>query len=249
MIGDLNPAELHNRYGLGKSPVKRVDGGPVAPHAPPYTTHPLHIPTPANKLVDPTVKITDFGTSFIAANNTSPETNAPKLRTPALYLPPEGFFDDPATLAADVWTLGTTLYEVIGERPLFETFSWDHDDIICEMVNTLGQLPQRWWDKWANRGEFFEYDGSWQYGGVDRILTPAFRRLHQRMWHMGRGETPETCEWDVEGGEMRALEDLLKGMLVFEPDARLTAEQVLESEYMVKWALPAWERQVKRAVE
>jgi hypothetical protein len=44
---------------------------------------------------------------------------------------------------------------------------------------------------------------------------------------MGRGETTETYEWDVEGGEMRALEEILRGMLVFEPSERLTAEQVL----------------------
>lgn len=63
---------------------------------------------------------------------------------------------------------------------------------------------------------------------------------------MGRGETPETCQWDVAGGEMRALEELLRGMMTFEPSERLTAEQVLRSEYMVKWALPAWERQCAR---
>jgi hypothetical protein len=44
---------------------------------------------------------------------------------------------------------------------------------------------------------------------------------------MGRGETTETYERDVEGGEMRALEEILRGMLVFEPSERLTAEQVL----------------------
>jgi hypothetical protein len=69
------------------------------------------------------------------------------------------------------------------------------------------------------------------------------------MWDMGRGETPETCQWDVEGGEMRALEDLLRGMLAFEPGERLTAEELVRSEYMVKWALPAWKRQVSRLGE
>jgi hypothetical protein len=58
------------------------------------------------------------------------------------------------------------------------------------------------------------------------------------MWDMGRGKTPACCGWDVEGGEVRALEGLLRGVLAWEPAERWTVE-----EYMVRWALPAWERQ------
>lgn len=45
---------------------------------------------------------------------------------------------------------------------------------------------------------------------------------------------------------MQALEELLRGMMVFEPAERLTAEQLVKSEYMVKWAMPSWERQLER---
>ncbi|KXX82331.1 Protein kinase dsk1 [Madurella mycetomatis] len=237
----LSPEELYNRYRLDKTPVRRVDGAAVEPHAPPYAVYPMCIKMPADKLVDPVVLISDYGTSFLAAANTSPV-----LYTPALYLPPEDFFNEPITLAADVWTLGVSLYEILGERPLFETFSCDRDDILADMISTLGTPPARWWDRWANRGEFFEPDGSWKRGGIKRIYTPVFRRLHQRMWDMGRGETPETCQWDVQGGEMRALEEMLRGMLAFEPGERLTAEQLVRCEYMVRWAFPAWERQQAR---
>jgi hypothetical protein len=48
------------------------------------------------------------------------------------------------------------LYEVLGERPLLETFTWDRDDILADVISTLGLPPQRWWDAWTNRGEFFE---------------------------------------------------------------------------------------------
>lgn len=63
---------------------------------------------------------------------------------------------------------------------------------------------------------------------------------------MGRGETEQTCEWDVAGGELRALEDLLRAMMAFEPGERPTADQLITFEYVVKWALPAWERQKRR---
>lgn len=197
---------------------------------------------PANEMANPEIIITDYGTSFVVS-----QTPSPTLHTPALYSPPEDFFNEPITIptAADVWTLGVILYDAVGERPLFETFAWDPDDIIAEMVNTLGQLPVRWWDSWNNRSEFFNPDGSW-ITNFQRISTPVFRRLHKRMWDMGRGETPESCEWDVAGGELKALEDMLRAMMTFEPAERPTAKQLLTSEYMVKWAMPAWQRQMKR---
>lgn len=142
--------------------------------------------------------------------------------------------------AADVWTLGVNLYEVLGERVLFETFTYDRDDILADIISTLGLPPRRWWDAWANRGGVFEEDGEWRKGGISRIYTPAWRPLEQRLWDMGRGETPETCDWDVE--ELRALLALFRGMLAWEPEKRWTAEDLLSPEYMVKRALPAWER-------
>ncbi|RAH63972.1 kinase domain-containing protein [Aspergillus aculeatinus CBS 121060] len=186
----------------------------------------------ATGLEDPEIIISDYGTSFLVSR-----TPSPTLHTPALYSPPEEFFNEPILrpTAADIWTLGVNLYEVLGERPLFETFAWDRDDIVAEMVNTLGPPPLRWWNAWAKRSEFFEEDG-----------TPVFRRLRQRLWDMGRGETGQTCTWDVAGGELRALEDLLRAMMAFEPTERPTADQLLRSEYMVQWALPAWERQKSR---
>lgn len=245
-IDHLSPDEIRDHYSFNTSPVKRVDGASPEPHAPPYAVLPMPIKTPANKLIDPIIKISDYGTSFLVTNNPSPE-----LYTPDLYRPPEALFEDQIIpFAADIWTLGVNLYEVLGERVLFETFTYDRDDILADIVNTLGLPPQRWWDAWANRGEFFEKDGEWRKGGiVGRIYTPAWRPLEQRLWGMGRGETPETCEWDVEGGELRALSALFRGVLAWEPDKRWTAEDLVRSEYMVRWALPAWERQRIRGGE
>ena len=241
-VDNLSPDAIRDRYSLNTSPVKRVDGAPPEPHAPPYAVLPIPIKTPADTLVDPVIKISDYSTSFLVSNNPTPE-----LCTPDLYRPPEALFNDHIIpFAADIWTLGVNLYEVLGERVLFETFTYDRDDILADIINTLGPPPQRWWDTWANRGEFFEEDGEWRKGGISRIYTPAWRPLEQRLWDMGRGETPETCEWDVEGGELRALLALFRGILAWEPEKRWTAEDLLGSEYMVKWALPAWERQRRR---
>lgn len=239
----LSRSELYKRFDKPHEvPIRQVDGKPGEPHAPPRAIFPMTLNMPANEVDDPEVIISDYGTSFIIS-----QTPSPTLYTPALYAPPEDLCSETIThpTAADIWTLGVNLYEVLGERPLFETFAWDRDDIIAEMINTLGKLPERWWSSWIKHSEFFEEDGSW-IADFCRISTPVFRRLRQRLWDMGRGETEHTCEWDVAGGELRALEDLLRAMIAFEPVERPTADQLLRSEYMVKWALPAWERQRKK---
>ncbi|KJZ70177.1 hypothetical protein HIM_10437 [Hirsutella minnesotensis 3608] len=215
-LGELSPDLLYKSYRLDQAPISRVDGAPVEPHAPPYAVYPMHMRMAADKLIDPIITISDYGTSFILATERSPE-----LHTPPLFLPP-------GRLLSGTHHTGGGYMD-----------TWH--DIIADIVSTLGQPPARWWDKWENRKEFFELDGSWVHN-LQRIYTPVFRPLHQRMWDMGRGMTPETCDWDVEGGgEMQALEEMLKGMLAFEPSERPTAEQLMKSEYMVKWAMPAWE--------
>ena len=212
------------------------------PHAPPHAVYCMAWDMPANEIAEPEIVISDYGTSFMVS-----QTSSPTLHTPILYAPPEEFFNEIITkpTAADIWTLGINLYEALGERPLFETFAWDPGDIIAEMINTLGQPPERWWNSWTKRSEFFEADGSW-ISDFQRISDPVFRRLPNRIWDMGRGETPETCEWDVAGGEFHALERLFRAMLSFEPTQRPTAEQLLAFDYTVKWAMPAWENQIKR---
>ncbi|KAE8368145.1 kinase-like domain-containing protein [Aspergillus caelatus] len=58
---------------------------------------------------------------------------------------------------------------------------------------------------------------------------------------------PLPTEWqqkngDLELEEQNALLSMLRSMLSFQPENRPSAQQVLESEWMVKWALPEYER-------
>jgi serine/threonine-protein kinase SRPK3 len=55
----------------------------------------------------------------------------------------------------------------------------------------------------------------------------------------------EASEFEVQQGEMESLEDLLRGMLRYEPAERLTANQVMKSQYMDRWAKPAWEKHLE----
>ncbi|KAI1771431.1 kinase-like domain-containing protein [Hypoxylon cercidicola] len=242
-IDSMTTAELYDRFGRpDESPVCRLDEKAPEPHAPSHVISPMMPFLPSNEIFEPEIVISEYeGTSFLTS-----QTPPPKCLTPDA--PPELFFQEPMTPAADVWTLGVNLYDVLGDRPLFETVTPDRDTIIGEMISTLGRPPERWWSSWADRPELFAQNEEWRTDFL-RICTPVSRRLRQRLWNMGRGKTPETCKWDVAGGEFQDLEDLLRDMMTFEPADRLTPKQVLASKYMVKWALPAWQRQVERKAE
>lgn len=57
-------------------------------------------------------------TSFLLAGESPHE-----LQTPTLS-PPEDFFHEPITLAADIWTLGVSLYEILGEKVSLQNVQW-----------------------------------------------------------------------------------------------------------------------------
>ena len=46
----------------------------------------------------------------------------------------------------------------------------------------------------------------------------------------------------IEPAERDAIFKMLKSMLKFRPENRSTAKQILECEWMVKWALPEYEK-------
>lgn len=207
-------------------PTRRLDDGPLGPGVPSYSIFPADIVIPADQIKYSQIKISDFGEAFFP--NSQPKT----LHTPMLLLPPENFFQEKLGPPADVWTLACTLYEILGERPLFEAFIPNKDDTIAEMISTLGILPSRWWKQWEKRPKYFLEDGSWN-PEFEGIMSPITRPLNERLWGMGRGRIPDQCEFSFD--EMRSLEKLLEAMLRYEPSERITASEAMRSGYMTRW--------------
>ncbi|KZF25645.1 protein kinase [Xylona heveae TC161] len=172
-----------------KLPVERLDGGLKGPEVPKYCVPPALMFQSSEEVVDSQVLISDFGEAFFQS-----EEERQHLHTPILLLPPEMFFHEHLGPAVDVWTLGCTLYEILGERPLFEGFMPDEDDVVAEMISTLGPLPERWWDRWEHKTDLFLEDGSWKTD-THRVHAPYPRPLTERLRIMGRGEDPATCEF------------------------------------------------------
>lgn len=102
------------------------------------------------------IMISDFGEAFF-------KDKPPKeLRTPTLLLPPEYIFHEPITQAIYVWILTHLLYKILGQSRLFGGFYLNQDDTVGEMISTLGPVPNRWWDRWESKTQFFHDDASWR---------------------------------------------------------------------------------------
>jgi serine/threonine-protein kinase SRPK3 len=210
--------------------VERLDGNPNGPEVLEYCVPPALIFESSEEIAESQIIISDFGEAFFQNEKRK------ELHAPILLLPPEVFFGDHAGPVVDIWTLGCTLYEIVGERPLFEGFMPDRDHVLAEMVSTLGHLPKRWWEQWQQKTDFFLEDGSWKTD-THRSHAPYSRPLAERLRIMGRGEDPATCEFSRE--EMASFETLLREMLAYEPSERITTDTAIESGWMKGWGRPA----------
>ncbi|OQE11651.1 hypothetical protein PENVUL_c002G01696 [Penicillium vulpinum] len=58
---------------------------------------------------------------------------------PGLFGPPEArFSDEPLSFPSDIWTLACAIWEIAGQRPLFEAFFPTADRVTADQVEVLG---------------------------------------------------------------------------------------------------------------
>lgn len=233
-IDSLSVDEIYQQFQTPReTKVHRVDGAPLGAEAPPTSVMPAQTLLSCDKVKDPRISIADFGESWLS-KEMPPRQD---LNTPVVYLPPESTFaKDSIGFPADVWTLACSIYEIMGERVLFEGFFPDRDDIIAEMVSCLGPLPQHWWDAWDRRGDFFLEDGSWRTD-MERCHDSKSRPLAYRIQGMGRESDPGFC-----AEEAKSLEEMLRSMFEYEPAKRASVKDVAESDWMVRWGCPSLHR-------
>lgn len=95
-------------------------------------------------------------------------------------------------------------------------------------VDTLGKLPPDRWNRWNSRGKWFDEQGERRYGQSRRPCEERFEHSVQ--------EPRRDCGMEeVSKEEKAALIALLKPRSA--ALERTTAEEILESKWMNKWAL------------
>lgn len=113
------------------------------------------------------------------------------------------------------------------------------DEVTSQQIDVLGPMPQAWYSAWEERSYFFDEDGRPVEGReVWPVLDLAFEqgvREYRRQGGVG----------DFDDDEADAILELMRGMLRFKPEERLTIEEVLQSEWISKWVMPDYERSLQ----
>lgn len=104
-----------------------------------------------------------------------------------------------------------------------------------EHVTVLGKLPEEWWEKWNVRSKWFNEDGTRNHHDLGSPWTERFEKFVQNPRRRDGMQ-------EIEDEEKAVLFAMLKAMLAFRPEERLTAAEVLRSRWMKDWALPELEK-------
>ena len=237
-IDDLTDQELYERYGLPEpEAVVREDGEPLSsPSVPSNVYACIWMGKPSNELSldESKLILSDFGTAF------SPDEESRFISyTPLEICPPEARFEPAKSLTfpSDIWSLGCMVWAILGVKPLLGSWLFGPDNATAAQVDILGPMPDDWWEKWESpkKTGLFHGNGKPKPGRSVWTLELRFENsIQEPRREMGMEMIGED--------ERKAIFEMVKGMLKFSPSQRLTAQQVLETEWMRKWAIPEAER-------
>ncbi|KAI8160327.1 Serine/threonine-protein kinase SRPK [Colletotrichum sp. SAR 10_65] len=165
-LSHLSTEDLYHKYGEPiKAMTERRDGKPIPAGVPPYIVPEIWFGDRSTELELQNAKLTltDFGEAWKPALRSRYQLN-----TPDNYRAPEANFAEkeniPIGFPSDIWSLGVGIFEIFGSH-LFEG-SPDPDGMLEDMINTLGKPPQRWWDLWEAKDDFFRRDVEWDEDGT-----------------------------------------------------------------------------------
>ncbi|KPM45164.1 hypothetical protein AK830_g1413 [Neonectria ditissima] len=234
-FGLLSVQQLYEKYGTPElEPFVRVNGESLPPGVPSHGVKPGWFGKASEKyqLSEANIFLADFGEAFSPSRESRFESH-----TPLSMRPPEARFEPakPLSFSSDIWTLACAIWGILGQRSLFDGFLATPDDITSEQVDALGILPPEWWRNWEARGEWFTEAGRPTDQRLARSLDDRFETSMQ-VPRQKKRMPPFELE------ERKAIFAMLRSMLTFVPEDRSTASQVLDSEWMVKWALPQYEK-------
>jgi serine/threonine-protein kinase SRPK3 len=221
-----SPGDIEKYFGTPETFEIRLrkDRSPLfdPPHIPRYIVFPAcHSLLFEQIFANPSLaelKICDFGESSLLD---PPSTSTKRhLNCPNVYAAPEVIFDNVASFATDIWALGNTIHHIMdggsdGETAIQARLGCSRDEVLCSMVLTLGsKLPERWWNIWEKRKDYFDEEGEWV--GGKRPYGPS--ALGPRMFPPG----------SFLGGRWEAFVEILRRTFAYEPMERLTAPELVK---------------------
>ncbi|KAL2821141.1 kinase-like domain-containing protein [Aspergillus granulosus] len=240
-LDHLSIEELYEQYGKPETVcVSRRDGEPLPPNVPAKAILPLFLGKYAENftLSDTCLLLNDYGEAFPSTKIRLGED----CHTPSAFRAPETHHDPkaPFSYPLDIWGLATAIWEIMGMKALFAAEFMPEEYILAQHVDVLGPLPSQWWEAWEGRKQFFDEDGT----PTEHYYPDQWPTLDQAFEDRIREDRTQTGH-EITDEEKVDFVDMIHRMLAFRPEDRPTAEDVLGSEWMRKWALPDYKRSLE----
>ncbi|KAJ6492262.1 kinase-like protein [Mycena sanguinolenta] len=156
------------------------------------------------------------------------------------YQSPEARFEGRSGPEADVWALACAIFEIRAGFPLFDPFFGSDADILRQTVETLGRLPDPWWDAFTERTQWFEDDGAPKIAEAQEraglLIQASKSSIRAKLLSIGTQDDPpqvdegpmvERSGVTLREEEMRFLGDLLEKMLKYPPEERIGIKEVV----------------------
>ncbi|KND93679.1 Serine/threonine-protein kinase spk-1 [Tolypocladium ophioglossoides CBS 100239] len=239
---ELSIGQFREKFGEPETiPISRVDGKPLPPNVPAQAVVPLYLGKKAQEFTLDDARglvLSDFGEAFAPATE---QRLGKDCNTPVAKKAPEALFEPgtPLSYPSDIWSLGTAIWEILGMKFIFSE-SETQDEIVAQQIDVLGpqHFPPIWrthWEQPSTR-ELDMDDGIPRRPTDDRETWPPLEEAFEEFVQKYRRKREAAGTFGEE--ETQAILDLMRGMLKFRPEERLTIDEVLRSEWMVKSALP-----------
>lgn len=239
---ELSVTEFREKFGEPDTvPITRVDEKPLKPNVPAQAVVPMYLGKKAQEftLADAHgLILSDFGEAFSPATE---QRIGKDCHTPLDKRAPEALVEpnEPLSYPSDIWSLGTAIWEILGMKCIFSD-SAPQDEIVAEQIDVLGShnFPESWRKQWERQGEEEDHanDAIPRRPSRHRTAFPSLENSFEEDVQKYRRKREAAGTFDEE--EIQAILELMRGMLNFRPEERLTIDEVLRSRWMVNWALP-----------
>lgn len=207
-----------------------------SPGVPAHVYTPIWMGKPSNKisLGESKLLLADFGTAFCPDEESRFDSY-----TPLEIRPPEARFEPtkPLAFASDVWSLGCMIWAILGVKPFLGAWLFGPESAAAAQIDALGPMPDEWWEKWEARTKTESFDGNGKPKPGRGVWT-----FEQRFEDSIQQPRKEGGMEMIAEDERRAIFEMVRGMLKFSPGDRVSAHQVLETEWMRRWAIPEAEK-------
>ncbi|KIM46980.1 hypothetical protein M413DRAFT_63939 [Hebeloma cylindrosporum] len=229
-------SEVYINFGQPETEeIATLDHSPLGPHAPAELIAPIGNACLTHAiLLQENILLIDFGQSFPALH---PRRDYKPATVPH-YQSPEARFEGTIGMPSDIWALACTIFEIRAGFPLFEAFLGGDDEILKEIVATLGKLPEPWWTAFDNHHLWFDEHGKPKARELQQVLLPAEKTsVKQKLASIGTQDAPPAIGSDgpmmertgtkLEKVEIELLGDLLAKMLRYRPEDRIKISEVV----------------------